>query len=108
MRRPGRPRLRPERVIADKGYSSRTFRAYLHRSGINATIPERVDQLAGLARRRERPCVFDKAAYRRRNVVERYFHRLKQWRGVATRYDKHPARYQAAITLASTLIWPDK
>ncbi len=104
---PGRPRVRPERVIADKGYSSRSFRAYLRRRGIKATIPERVDQLAGRARRRERPCRFDKAAYRRRNVVERCFHRLKQWRGIATRYDKHPARYQAAITLASTLIWLD-
>ncbi|MDF9804204.1 transposase [Streptomyces sp. HB372] len=57
------------------------------------TIPERVDQLAGRKRRRERPCGFDKAAYRRRNVVERCFHRLKQWRGIATRYDKHPDRY---------------
>ncbi|MER5418177.1 transposase, partial [Streptomyces virginiae] len=54
-----------------------------------------------------RPCHLDKAVYRRRNVVERCFHRLKQWRGIATRYDKPPARYQAAITLASTLIWLD-
>jgi transposase len=105
---PGRPRVRPERVIADKGYSSRAFRAYLRRRGIKATIPERVDQLAGRARRRERPCRFDRAVYRRRNVVERCFHRLKQWRGIATRYDKHPDRYHAAITLASTLIWLDK
>ncbi|WP_405762133.1 hypothetical protein [Streptomyces sp. NBC_00045] len=36
------------------------------------------------------------------------FHRLKQWRGIATRYDKHPDRYQAAISLASTLVWLDK
>ncbi|MGV9344873.1 transposase [Streptomyces spiralis] len=67
--------------------------------------PERVDQLAGRRRRRERPCGFDRALYRRRNVVERCFHRLKQWRGIATRYDKQPGRYLAAITLASTLIW---
>ncbi len=53
---PGRPRVRPERVVADKGYSARTFRAYLRRRGIKATIPERVDQLAGRRRRRERPC----------------------------------------------------
>ncbi|MFG2985414.1 transposase [Streptomyces sp. NPDC048258] len=105
---PGRPRLRQERVIADKGYSSRTFRAYLRWRGIKATFPERVDQLEGRARRRERPCLFGKAVYRRRNVVERCFHRLKQWRGIATRYDRHPDRYQAAITLASTLIWLDK
>jgi len=87
---------RPERVVADKGYSARTFRAYLRRRGIKATIPERTDQLAGRARRRERPCGFDKAAYGRRNVVERCFHRLKQWRGTGTRYDNHPDRYLAA------------
>ncbi|CAL9363165.1 IS5 family transposase IS1650 (plasmid) [Streptomyces sp. enrichment culture] len=104
---PGRPRTRPDRVVADKGYSARAFRSYLRRRGIKATIPERVDQLAGRTRRRERPCGFDTAAYRRRNVVERCFHRLKQWRGIATRYDKHPDRYLAAISLASTLIWLD-
>ncbi|MFE3382558.1 IS5 family transposase, partial [Streptomyces anulatus] len=104
---PGRPRTRPDHVVADKGYSARTFRTYLRRRGIKTTIPERVDQLAGRKRRRERPCRFDKAAYRRRNVVERCFHRLKQWRGIATRYDKRPDRYLAAITLASTLIWLD-
>ncbi|MFF9237195.1 IS5 family transposase, partial [Streptomyces sp. NPDC014801] len=102
---PGRPRVRPERVVADKGYSARAFRAYLRRRGIKATIPERVDQLAGRRRRRERPCGFDRAVYRRRNVVERCFNRLKQWRGIATRYDKLPDRFLAAITLASTLIW---
>ena len=42
-----------------------------------------------------------------RNVVERCFHRLKQWRGIATRYDKRPDRYLAAITLANTLSWLD-
>jgi transposase len=94
-------------VVADKGYSARTFRAYLRRRGIKATIPERVDQLAGRRRRRERPCGFDRAVYRRRNVVERCFNRLKQWRGIATRYEKQPDRYLAAITLASTLIWLD-
>jgi transposase len=52
-----------------------------------------------------RPCGFDRTVYRRRNVVERCFNRLKQWRGIATRYDKQPDRYLAAITLASTLIW---
>ncbi|MEU5257191.1 IS5 family transposase [Streptomyces longwoodensis] len=61
----------PERVVADKGYSARSFRAYLRRRGIKATIPERVDQLAGRRRRRERPCGFDRTVYRRRNVVER-------------------------------------
>ncbi|WP_189719325.1 transposase, partial [Streptomyces spectabilis] len=52
-----------------------------------------------------RPPTFDKAAYRQRNVVERCFDRLKQWRGIATRYDKTAESYQAAITLASLLMW---
>ena len=103
--RAGRPRTRPDRVIADKGYSARAFRRYLRARGIGHTIPERTDQLAGKARRGEPPCAFDRQVYRRRNVVERCFHRLKQWRGIATRYDKRPDHYRAAITLASTLIW---
>ncbi|MGX1127882.1 transposase [Streptomyces glaucescens] len=92
-------------MVADKGYSACTFHAYLRRRGIKATIPKRVDQLAGRRRRRERPCAFDRAVYQRRNVVERCFNRLKQWRGIATRYDKQPGRYLAAITLANILIW---
>lgn len=91
-------------MVADKGYSARTFRFYLRRRRIKTTIPERVDQLAGRRRRRERPCGSDRVAYRRRNVVERCFHRLKQWRGITTRYDKRPDRYLAVITL----IWLDQ
>jgi transposase len=49
--------------------------------------------------------VFDKQLYKRRNVVERCFNRLKQWRGIATRYDKTAESYQAAVTLASLLMW---
>ncbi|MFF4426206.1 hypothetical protein ACFY04_36430 [Streptomyces sp. NPDC001549] len=94
--------------MAGKGCSSRTCRACLRRRGIKATIPERVDRLAGRARRREWPCRSDTAVYLRRNIVERCFHRLKRWRGIATRHDKHPARRQAAITLAGTLVRLDK
>ncbi|WP_425544525.1 IS5 family transposase, partial [Actinomadura kijaniata] len=87
---PGRPRTRPDHVIADKAYSSRAIRAHLRNRRIRATIPERADQQAGRRRRGSRggrPPVFDPAAYRRRNVVERCINRLKQWRGIATRYD---------------------
>ncbi|WP_345475945.1 IS5 family transposase, partial [Actinoallomurus oryzae] len=89
--RPGRPWRRPVRVIADKGYSSRAIRAYLRCRRIAATIPERRDQQAGRLRRGSqggRPPVFDPQIYRRRNVVERCFGRLKQYRAIATRYDK--------------------
>ncbi|MHB9756503.1 IS5 family transposase [Streptomyces sp. BYX5S] len=102
---PGRPRTRPARVVADKGYSSRSIRAYLRRRGIKHTIPERIDQLNGRIRRGERPCGFDKAHYRRRNVVERCFNRLKHYRAIATRYDKTATSFEAVITLAATLLW---
>ncbi|MFB6890956.1 IS5 family transposase [Kitasatospora sp. NPDC056327] len=105
---PGRPRTRPDHVIADKGYSSRRIRAYLRRRGIPHTIPERVDQALGRLNRGShggRPPRFDRQTYRLRNVVERCFNRLKQWRGLATRYDKTRESYQATVTIASILLW---
>ncbi|MFC5663830.1 IS5 family transposase [Kitasatospora misakiensis] len=105
---PGRPRTRPDHVIADKGYSSRKIRTYLRRRGIPHTIPERVDQANGRLTRGShggRPPAFDRNTYRLRNVVERCFNRLKQWRGLATRYDKTRESYQAAVTIASILLW---
>ena len=101
----GRPRTRPARVVADKGYSSRKIRAYLRRRGIACTIPERADQIAGRRRRGESPCRLDRTAYRRRNVVERCFNRLKQNRALATRFDKRAVHYQAIVTLACLRLW---
>jgi transposase len=104
----GRPRTRPERVLADKGYSSRAIRRYLRRRGIRATIPERRDQQNNRARRGAtggRPPTFDRGAYRRRNVVERCFQRLKQFRAIATRYDKTAESYRAMIDLATLTLW---
>nr|WP_233289893.1 IS5 family transposase [Streptomyces microflavus] len=105
---PGRPRARPDHVIGDKGYSSKAIRAWLRRRGIAHTIPERADQVRNRARKGSlggRPPAFDKEVYRHRNVVERCFNRLKQWRGIATRYDKTAQSYKAAVTLASLLMW---
>ncbi|NDU71756.1 IS5 family transposase [Actinomadura sp. DSM 109109] len=104
----GRPRCRPDRVIADKAYSSAAIRRTLRRRGIAATIPERADQRAGRARRGSRggrSPVFDPALYKRRNVVERCIGRLKQWRGIATRFDKLARNYRAAIVLVTALLW---
>lgn len=110
MPRPGRGHLwsRPRRVLADKGYSTRAIREYLRRRGIAATIPERVDQQANRRRRGRlggRPPTFDPIAYRRRNVVERCFNRLKQYRAIATRYDKTALSYQGMIDLATLIMW---
>ena len=77
----------------------------LRRRGISHTIPERTDQKERRAARRGRPPSFDKEAYRRRNVVERCVNKLKQWRSVATRYEKRAANYQAMLTLAAILLW---
>jgi len=105
---PGRPRTRPERVLADKGYPSKANRAWLRARGIAATIPERDDQIGHRRKKPGRPIDFgaeQKKRYRGRNVVERCFNKLKQWRGIAMRTDKLARNYRAAIALATTLIW---
>ncbi|MEV5843506.1 IS5 family transposase [Streptomyces sp. NPDC051985] len=104
----GRPRCRPDQVIADKAYSSRGFRAYLRKRGIAHTIPEKTDQQRhrhNRGRRGGRPPGFDRETYRRRNMIERCFNRLKGFRGIATRYEKTATSYEAAVTLASFLLW---
>lgn len=93
----GRPRLRPGRVVGDKGYSSRAIRRYLRRRGIRLTIARKVNE-----RQRGK---FDKSIYRQRNLVERCFNRLKQFRRIATRYEKKRENYLAMLTLASILLW---
>jgi len=104
----GRPRTRPDYVLADKGYSSRANRELLRRRHVAHTIPERRDQQDNRLRRGSaggRPVGFDKARYRRRNVVERGFCQLKHWRGLATRYDRHARNYLGGLTLAALLTW---
>ncbi|MFF9488255.1 IS5 family transposase, partial [Streptomyces sp. NPDC014676] len=105
---PGRPRCKPDQVIADKAYSSRGFRAYLRKRGIAHTIPEKTDQRRHRLRRGGhggRPPGFNRETYRRRNMIERCFNRLKGFRGIATRYEKTTTSYEAAVTLASFLLW---
>ena len=94
----GRPRLRPDRVAGDKGYTGRKIRRYLRRRGIGAVIPR-------LSTEPRRGVRFDRAAYRRRNRVERLINRLKQFRAVATRYDKLAVRFHASVTLAAIRLW---
>jgi transposase len=103
----GLPRTRPDRLIANKGYSYPRCRRWLRERQIKHTIPERRDQRAQRAARPGRPLVFDQAIYARRNVVERCINRLKQWRGLATRYEKRALNYWAMVVLAATIIWLD-
>ena len=102
---PGRPRKRPAHVIADKGYSYPACRQLLRRRGIRHTIPERRDQQQRRATRSGRSPAFDAATYRRRNVVERCVNKLKQWRGIATRYEKRACNYRAMVVIAALMIW---
>lgn len=104
----GRPRSRPLRVLADKGYPSKANRAWLRQRGIAATIPERDDQIAHRRKKTGRPIDFgeqQRVRYRDRNVVERCFNKLKQWRGIAMRSDKLARNYHAGLCLAATLHW---
>ena len=104
----GRPRTRPDRVLADKAYSSRAIRAHLRERGITSVIPEPDDQKTNRQRRGSaggRPVSYDRNAYRGRNVIERAFNGFKHWRGLATRYDKHAVVYRGGLVLAAALIW---
>jgi transposase len=101
----GRPRKRPDRVVADKGYSYARCRRLLRARRIPHTIPERRDQRARRAHTPGRKPAFDRAVYRRRNVVERCINRLKQWRGLATRFEKRAANYRGLVVIASIMIW---
>lgn len=98
IKRPGRgrPRRRPKRLAADKGYSSRRFRAFLRRRGIRVTIPRKANE--------HRTGPFDKSLYRLRSRVECFINRLKQFRRIATRYEKRAESYVAMLTLAAIIL----
>jgi transposase len=93
---------------ATRAYSSTAIRAHLRSRGIKATIPEPADQVKNRlkrGRRGGRPPAFDAAAYKQRNTVERAFCQLRQYRAVATRYDKRDYVWRGTIDVASIRIW---
>ncbi|MFF5028064.1 IS5 family transposase [Streptomyces collinus] len=104
----GRPRTRPDHLGGDKAYSSRRNRRYLRRRQIKHTIPEPRDQRANRRRRGSkggRPAGFDKTMYKRRNEVERTINALKNFRAVATRYDKRAYVFHGTVTVAAIRLW---
>ena len=105
---PGRPRTRPDAVLADKAYSSHAIRAHLSKRNITAIIAIKDDQIVARQRkgsRGGRPPAFDKVRYRDRNTVERAVNKLRGHRAVATRYDKRDYIYRGTLTVATVMIW---
>jgi transposase len=83
----------PAFCLADAAYDSDALRARLIACGATPVIPNNP------TRKRKHP--FDRDAYRQRNLIERTFSRLKDWRRIATRYDKLAANFLAAVTIAA-------
>ncbi|MFJ9530520.1 IS5 family transposase [Streptomyces cyaneofuscatus] len=105
---PGRPRQLPDSVGADKAYSNSLIRSYLRRRGIRHVVPEKSDSRTARWRKGSdggRPPGFDKARYAARNTVERAINKIKQFRAVATRYDKRGYVFLGTVTAAALLIW---
>jgi transposase len=85
------------RLLADKAYDTNRLRTFLTQRGIEAVIPS-------IARRK--PMIpYDREAYRQRNLIERMFARLKDFRRIATRYDKLARNFLAGILLAAAITW---
>jgi transposase len=99
VKRPGRgrPRKRPLRVAGDKAYSNRRIRQWCRCHHVRVTIPRKADE------KRRGP--FDKETYKLRARIEQLINRLKQFRRIATRYEKRGANYQAMVTIGSILLY---
>jgi len=100
-------RVRVQRVLADKAYTHPSTREALRSKRIKATIPERSDQIKHRKAKGSaggRPPAFHPDLYKYRNVVERCFNRLKQFRGLATRYAKRAAYHRSEILIACIIL----
>ena len=84
-------------LVADKGYDSQALREWLEERGTDAVIPPR--------KNRKIQYDYDRAIYKQRNVVERMFCRFKDWRRIATRFDRNLKNFMGAISLAAAVIW---
>jgi transposase len=93
----GRPKHRSQYLVGDKAYSSQEIRQQLRQSGTTPVIPKRSNE-----KRRER---FNRGLYRERNRVERLMNRLKQYRRVATRYEKCAVNYLAMLMIGAIRLW---
>ncbi|WP_414703725.1 IS5 family transposase [Pseudomonas sp. TCU-HL1] len=87
----------PEAVLAGKGYDLDAFIDAIQRKGAEAVIPSRKNRL--------KPRQLDRHLYKARNLVERFFQKLKQFRRIATKYERLARNYQSMLSLASAVIW---
>jgi transposase len=84
-------------LIADRAYDSKKFREFLSERGTESIIPSKINRLI--------PIPHDKHIYKERNFVERFFSRIKQFRRIATRYDKLAVTFMGTVIMASIIIW---
>lgn len=89
--------MKPDSLSADKAYDTDAILEHLAAAGIEAVIPPRRNRLV------QRP--FDRCRYKNRNLIERFFCRIKQFRRVATRYDKLAQRFASFVALTAAVIW---
>ena len=89
--------LDPDRMLGDKGYDSDQIRDDLTDRGIEPVIPPRSNRKAMIN--------YDRETYKRRNLIERCVNRLKQFRRIATRYEKTARAFLSMICIASTILW---
>jgi len=101
----GRPRTRPGAAMGDKAYSPAANRSWLRKRGIKTIIPVKEDQKEHRRARGSAGGRLRARTIQERNTVERCFAKLKQFRAVATRYDKREFMYQGTVDLASIRIW---
>ena len=90
--------IQADAVLADKAYDAdERVRKRLEQSGCQATIPPKKNRL--------KPADYDKDLYKARHLIENFFAKLKQYRAIATRYDKNAKNFLGAIYMVASIIW---
>ena len=91
-------RSRPaKKLLGDRAYDSNALREWLHERGTTPVIPNKSN--------RKHPCAFNKKSYRQRHRIENAFCRLKDFRRIATRYDRLARNFLASVCLVAAIVW---
>lgn len=89
--------IEPDAVLADKAYDANALLDFIRKKGAKVVIPPKAS--------RKEPHPFDRHHYRNRNLIERFFANLKQFRRIATRYDKLASRFESFVVLTASVLW---